>query len=129
MFLLLPAPSLLLPPLLLFFFLSLSLSLFSSSFLSSFSSSSTSLLNVFYLNLCCVHNFCFVLLNFTCLRVAVCLSMFLLIELFFKHIINHCSNGLLPGPSGYDHRISGSGTWMENVTRLCPKNNAVFYEL
>ena len=38
--------------------------------------------NVFYLNLSCVYSFCFVLFNFTCRRVAVCLSMFLLIKLF-----------------------------------------------
>src|SRR6218665_3678248 len=51
-----------------------------------------SLLNVFFLNLSCVYSFCFVLLNFTCLRVAVCLSMFHLIKPFFKPIIKHCTN-------------------------------------
>ena len=59
------------------------------------------LLNVFYLNLSCVYSFCFVLLNFTCLWVAVCLSMFLLIKLFFKHIIKHCTNRTrYPDPAG-----------------------------
>src|SRR6218665_3761654 len=59
------------------------------------------LLNVFFLNLSCVYNFCLVLLNFTCLRVAVCLSMFFLIKVFFKHIIKHCSNRTqYPDPVG-----------------------------
>src|SRR6218665_91164 len=49
------------------------------------------LLNVFYLNLSCVNSFCFVLLNFTCLQVVVCLLMFLLNKLFFRHIIKHCT--------------------------------------
>src|SRR6218665_2433973 len=74
--------------LLFFFFLSISL------FLSSLTLSYPPfpilplppLLNVLYLNLSCVYSFCFVLLNFTCCRVAVYLSMFLLIKLF--HIYN-----------------------------------------
>ena len=40
------------------------------------------LLIVFYLISFCVHCFCYVLVNFSCLRVAVCLSMFLLIQTY-----------------------------------------------
>src|SRR6218665_2863385 len=58
------------------------------------------LLNVFYLNLSCVYSFCFALLNFTCLRVAVCLSMFLLIKLF-SNIIKRCTTRTrYPDPAG-----------------------------
>jgi len=74
----------------LFFFLSLSLSLSCLLFYPPFPL--LPLLNVFYLNLSCVYSFCFVLLNFTCLRVVVCLSMILLIKLFFKHIIKQCTS-------------------------------------
>jgi len=82
----------------LFFFLSLSLSSLPLSY-SPFRL--PSLLNVFFLNLSCVYSFCFVLLNFTCLRVAVCLSMFRLIKLFFNHIIKHCTKRTrYPDPAG-----------------------------
>src|SRR6218665_1995076 len=83
------------------------------------------LLNVFYLNLSCEYSFCLVLLDFTCLRVSVCLSVFLLIKLFFKHIIMNCTTQTqypdpVSGPGGCDHRVPGPGTRMKNGTRLCP---------
>src|SRR6218665_3349703 len=88
-FLFLPALSLLLlflPPLL--------LPLPLSSLLYSYSSFPLRpLLNVFYLNLSRVYNFCFELLNFTCLPVAVCLPVFPLTKLLNKHIIMHCTTG------------------------------------
>src|SRR6218665_1739025 len=67
-----------------------------------------------FFNLSCVYSFCFVLLNFTCLRVAGCLLIFLLIKLFFKHIMKHCTtwtrypdlSGMItgyPDPDGNRH--------------------------
>src|SRR6218665_2740737 len=80
------------------------------------------LLNVFYLNLSCVYSFCFVLLNFTSLRVVVCLSNVLPIKLLYKHIIMHGNHaGPVPKPGGCEHRVPETGTWMENGTQLCPK--------
>src|SRR6218665_973296 len=86
-------------------------------------------LNIFYLNLSCEYSFCFVLLNFTCLSVAVCLSMFLLIKLLYKHIIMNCiTQTQHPDPTGVqysacdcDHRVPRPGTRMKNGTRLCPR--------
>src|SRR6218665_256551 len=70
------------------------------------------LLNIFYLNLSCEYSFCFALLNFTCLRVAIRLSMFLLIKLLYKHIIMNCTTQTrrsdpVHGPGGCDHRVPG----------------------
>jgi len=103
-FLFLPALSLLLlflPPLLL-------LPLPLSSLLYSYSSFPLRpLLNVFYLNLSRVYNFCFELLNFTCLPVAVCLPVFPLTKLLNKHIIMHCTTG----PGSLTQRVWSQSTW------------------
>src|SRR6218665_3871732 len=75
------------------------------------------LINIFHLNLSCEYSFCFVLLNLTCLRVAVCLSMFLLIKLLYKHIImiyttqtRYRTPGPVSRPSGCYHWVPGRKT-------------------
>ena len=65
--------------------------------------------NIFYLNLSCEYSF---FLNFTCLQLAVCLSMFLLIILLYKHIMMNCTaqtqyQTRYPDPAGVITGYSG----------------------